>query len=150
MKGGAENNASSAVSATDLLHGLAKAYERFMSEGRLAVEPVDAYMPIFEALSSATALDGRIANARGWSWRKHVCNGEVVAGLRFARNRAHHQWAAVLHVTLGAALPAPSRIRCSSGVGAVTFRPGETTVAKRSTSITSPTYLRDSHSNGSK
>ena len=47
MKGGAENNVSSAVSATDLLHGLAKAYERFMSEGRLAVEPVDAYMPIF-------------------------------------------------------------------------------------------------------
>jgi hypothetical protein len=76
MKGGAENNASSAVSATDLLHGLAKAYEQFMSEGRLAVEPVDAYMPIFEALSWAAALDERIAAARGWSWRKHVSNGE--------------------------------------------------------------------------
>ena len=77
-----------------------------MSEGRLAVEPVDAYMPIFEALNWAAALDERIAvDAKGWSWRKRVSNGEVVAGLRFAHNRAHHQWAAVLYVTTGAILP---------------------------------------------
>src|SRR5215218_1090577 len=123
MKGGAENNASSTVSASDLLHGLAQAYERFMSEGRLAVEPVDAYMPIFEALNWAAALDERsqtsaaVTARRIWSWRERVTGGELVAGFRFARHRAHHQWASVLYVSPGRLCLIPFRLRCSSGVG---------------------------------
>lgn len=92
----------------------------------------------------------RIADTEGWSWRKHVSNGEVVAGFRFARNRAHHQWAAVLYVTSGAVLPTPCRRLYSSAGGGVSLRPGETTVARKSTPTSSPMYLRDSHLNGSK
>jgi hypothetical protein len=156
MKGGAENNASSTVSASDLLHGLAQAYERFMSEGRLAVEPVDAYMPIFEALNWAAALDEAIADecgghgAKDWSWRERVTGGELVAGFRFARHRAYHQWASVLYVSPGRLCLIPFRLRCSSGVGFASFQLGETTMARRSTPTTSPAYLRDSHLNGSK
>ena len=151
MKGGAENNVSSAVSATDLLHGLAKAYERFMSEGRLAVEPVDAYMPIFEALNWAAALDERIAvDAKGWSWRKRVSNGEFVAGLRFAHNRAHHQWAAVLYVTTGAILPTYLPMPLFEWRWRRDLPAGRDDRGKEEYADHLPTYPRDSHLNGSK
>jgi hypothetical protein len=84
-----------------------------MRHGRLATDPAEAYIPIFEALSWAAALDERLAtdfapdpNKPNWSWREHIDHGEVVAGFRFARHRAHHQWAEMLYVTGGAALPA--------------------------------------------
>jgi len=85
-----------------------------MAGGRIASDPADAYLPIFETLSWAVAIDERLAtdlssnpDIRDWSWRKRVPGGEVVAGFRFARNRAHHQWADVLYVTPGALLPTP-------------------------------------------
>jgi hypothetical protein len=70
-------------------------------------------LPIFEALNWAAALDERLAadfaggsNKKNWAWRKRFEGGETVAGFRFARNRAHHDWAEVLYVTEGAFLPA--------------------------------------------
>jgi hypothetical protein len=97
-----------------LFRGFSGAHDRFMMHGRIAAEPVDAYLPIFEALSWAVALDERLATEfatgsldRDWSWREQLSGGEVVAAFRFARNRAHHGWADVLHVTAGAVLPTP-------------------------------------------
>lgn len=90
-----------------LLEGYRAAWGRFMGQGRLAVDPAEAYMPIFEALNWAAALDGRLADETGWSWRANIEGGEIVAGFRFARHRAHHQWANVLYISPGAMLPAP-------------------------------------------
>jgi hypothetical protein len=95
------------VTPRDLLRGLTKTRERFLSTGRLATERIEAFMPIFEALNWAAALDARIADSEGWAWRERVRDAEVVAGFRYARHRAHHQWASVLYVTSGASLPAP-------------------------------------------
>ena len=93
-----------------LFRGFSGAHDRFMMDGRIAAESADAYMPMFEALSWAVALDKRLATEfatgsldRDWSWRERFQGGEVVAAFRFARNRAHHDWGC-----------APVDCRCSS------------------------------------
>ena len=49
------------VTAEVLLSGFEKTYDRFMAEGRLAIDPAEAYLPIFEALNWAAAIDERLA-----------------------------------------------------------------------------------------
>jgi hypothetical protein len=100
------------VVGVELLHkGFSRAFARFMETGRFAGEPADALIPIYETLNWATTLDERLASdaAAGegldWSWRANYTDGKVVAGVRYARNRVHHQWAEALYVTPGAQLP---------------------------------------------
>ncbi len=59
---------------------------------------VDSFMPLFEALHWATSLESRIAD--DWPdrsdakyWYRSMPAGATVRGVRFARNRVHHQWA---------------------------------------------------------
>jgi hypothetical protein len=64
---------------------------------------VDTFIPLFEALSWASSLEGRIAHewpdrqaARDW-WRQFP-TGETVRAIRHARNRVHHQWAEAITI----------------------------------------------------
>jgi len=95
----AQHGTTTAVTVDVLLRGLVSAYDRFMREGRIAADPFDAYVPIFEALNWAAVVDARLATHYGtvekpdWSWRDRFAGGEVVAGFRYARNSAQHDWA---------------------------------------------------------
>lgn len=60
----------------------------------------DDFRASFEALNWAVAIDERIAKTwapegkvLGWGWRGRVQAAEVMAGVRFVRNRVHHDWA---------------------------------------------------------
>lgn len=98
------------VSVRLLLDGYVKAVERFerAAKGR---DPGAAFLALFEALNWAVAIDERVkehwapdgANTEedktrqpGWGWRERVPGAEAMAGVRFARNRVHHQWADAL------------------------------------------------------
>jgi len=67
-------------------------------------DPTTAYNSLFEALNWAVALDERIGThwtpdretrdkPMGTKWRERLgWPAPVMAGVRFARNRVHHQW----------------------------------------------------------
>jgi len=81
-------------------------YLRALGRFELAVKGRDAgeaFIPLFEALNWAVALDDRTAThwapdgkVLGWSWRQRVPDAGVMGGVRFARNRVHHQWSDAL------------------------------------------------------
>lgn len=75
-------------------------------------DKVAAFHPLFEALNWAVALDNRIGahwapegKPLGWEWRERVSNGDLVQGLRWARNSVHHQWSDALVATDGRRYP---------------------------------------------
>jgi hypothetical protein len=63
-------------------------------------DPTTTYVSLFEALNWAVALDDRVGahwvpdvEPVGFEWRARLGHGaELMAGVRFARNRVHHQW----------------------------------------------------------
>ena len=77
-----------------LLRGYREGLGRF-HEARIGTDTVDAYLPLFEALNWAASLDEHL------DYPDHP----ELRGMRFARNRVHHQWAEALYVTEGAAYP---------------------------------------------
>jgi hypothetical protein len=87
-----------------LLDGYAQAVQRFEQAAKGCDAP-PAFLPLFEALNWAVALDERIAahwapegKQLGWGWRDRVEAADVMAGVRFARNRVHHQWSDALRL----------------------------------------------------
>lgn len=62
--------------------------------------PITALVGVFESLNWAVALDERIGKhwvpcgeSLGREWRGRLSRGaEIMDGVRFARNRVHHQW----------------------------------------------------------
>jgi hypothetical protein len=95
-----------------LARGFRQAHARFVNEGRLTREPKEAFFPIFEALTWAVALDDRLAlgfsgdrTKKDWGWRRAFADGETMMGVRFVRNRVHHQWADALYLSKGRAYP---------------------------------------------
>jgi hypothetical protein len=105
------------VRARRLTGGFAYAYERFQ-EGQAAGDAEATFRALFEALNWAVAIDDLIAltwsprgKVEGYAWRNDgaLGGGETLArvmdGLRYARNRVHHQWADALIATPGARLP---------------------------------------------
>jgi hypothetical protein len=89
-----------------LFEGFEQARQRFAAvvndlEGRAA------YFALFEALNWAVALDERIVatDLAKWQWRDRVADGDVVRGLRYARNRVHHDWVDALAIALGTLRP---------------------------------------------
>jgi hypothetical protein len=68
-------------------------------------EPLGVYVALFEALNWAVVLDDRTASmwapdgeVLGWSWRDRIGGGEMLRGVRFARNSMHHDWSEVLEL----------------------------------------------------
>lgn len=64
---------------------------------------VDVFIPMFEALHWATSLEYRIAadwpdRGDAKNWYRSFPAGETVRGVRFARNRVHHQWAEAIMI----------------------------------------------------
>jgi hypothetical protein len=102
-----------------MVNGMRMAVERFTAAGH---DPMPAAIPLFEALNWAVALDERLvkdwipdgkARRPGWDWPVRLTNeadAEAVRGIRFIRNRVHHQWAdALLLVKAGYSYPRRDR-----------------------------------------
>lgn len=87
-------------------------------------DPVATYVPLFEALNWAQALDERIRahwipNGKhvGYGWRDLIPNGEIMAGVSFARNSVHHDWSdAVVLRDAGVRFPVAFPLSFSTGV----------------------------------
>jgi len=105
------------VGARALTDGFAQAYGRFQS-AQTGREPTPAFFALFEALNWAHAVDDVIAKTwsprgkvEGYGWRSDpaLAGAEelpnVMSGLRYARNRVHHQWADALILEEGRRYP---------------------------------------------
>ncbi len=94
-----------------LLDGYEQACQRFY-DAMNGTSRDNTFMPLFEALSWAVSLDDRLQNiwkeapprTSKW-WSDGFAHGDTVKGVRFARNRVHHQWADALWLSHGAELP---------------------------------------------
>jgi hypothetical protein len=120
------------VRARLLTGGFAEAYGRF--QAAQAVGDAEAtFRALFEALNWAHAIDDLIAltwsprgKVEGYGWRGDPALGggetlaSVMDGLRYARNRAHHQWAEAVYSPSGAASPATTASSCSRSTAATT------------------------------
>jgi hypothetical protein len=105
------------VRARLLTGGYAQAYERFRAA--MAMHDPDAvFFALFEALDWAHAVDDLIAltwsprgKVEGYGWRSDPAIGggdelsNIMSGLRYARNRVHHQWADALVMEGGLTFP---------------------------------------------
>lgn len=94
-----------------MLGGYAAAYGRLV-DGVKEQDGQLMYRAAFEALNWAVALDDAIAQwwrpegqRLGFEWRERVRGAELMAGVRFARNRVHHQWADALALSAGRQYP---------------------------------------------
>lgn len=75
----------------------------------VAGDPIFAYNALFETLNWSVALDDRVGKhwapdgkPLGWRWRRRLGpEAEVMAGVRFARNRIHHQWSDAIVAAVG-------------------------------------------------
>lgn len=95
-----------------LLAGYSGALGRFGAAAR-GRDEIATFLPLFEALNWAVALDDRCAahwapegEPLGWRWRERVPGAEVMRGLRWARNGVHHQWSDALRLSEGSQFPA--------------------------------------------
>jgi len=94
------------VTYESMLIGFTDAVSRFEDPAAMD-DPVISYNALFEAIAWAVALDGRIG--QHWvpdgkplreGWRESLGHGAtVMAGVRFARNRVHHQWSDAIAAT---------------------------------------------------
>lgn len=85
-----------------LFAGYERARERFTTASQQH-DAEGAFFALFEALEWAVALDDFIAecwwpdgHALGFDWRARISGADLMSGLRYARNRVHHQWADAL------------------------------------------------------
>lgn len=89
---------SSVIEPRTLFKGYVQAVER-LADARPRSSPREqAVIALFEALNWAVTLDDRLRfdSTLGWDWREQITGGEIVGGLRLARNRVHHAWAPAL------------------------------------------------------
>jgi hypothetical protein len=97
---------SEAVAVAVLLDGFERASQRFHAVMN-GTDRDAAFIPLFEVLSSAACLDERFQDllppspTGGTFWSDDFSHGDTVKGIRFARNRVHHQWADALGFSLG-------------------------------------------------
>jgi hypothetical protein len=85
-----------------LVAGYEQACQRFYAVMR-SEDRADTFPPLFEALSWAVSIDDRFqslwaaarTNLATW-WSDGFAHGDTVRGVRYARNRVHHQWADAL------------------------------------------------------
>ena len=96
----------SQVPFSAMVLGLRLAVERFKNAAK-GTDPTAAALPLFESLNWTVALDERLQKdwvpdgppPIGRDWPKRIGNeadAEAVRGIRFIRNRVHHQWAEAL------------------------------------------------------
>jgi hypothetical protein len=85
-----------------MVRGFGSAKERYDTASELP-SPEPAYFALFESLNWAVAIDDVIGETwrpdggrLRWGWRTRVEGADVLIGVRFARNLAHHHWARAL------------------------------------------------------
>ncbi|HEV7566095.1 MAG TPA: hypothetical protein VGO31_09085 [Microbacteriaceae bacterium] len=85
-----------------MFEGYAGATSRF-HEAAKTRDTTATFIPLFDALNWAVALDDRAAKhwtpagePLGFGWREKVRAAEVMRGVRFVRNSVHHQWSDAL------------------------------------------------------
>jgi hypothetical protein len=85
------SNGDSAASARWewLVEGYRRALERFTATADARDKPEDRFIPLFETLNWVVAI---MDHPEG----QHLYTDEIVRGLRFARNRVHHDLADAL------------------------------------------------------
>lgn len=95
-----------------LVNGYEQACQRFYNVMNTD-ERDRTFPPLFEALSWAVCIDDRFqrlweaakTNPAEW-WSDGFTHGDTIRGVRYARNRVHHQWADALWLSRsGAQLP---------------------------------------------
>jgi hypothetical protein len=86
-----------------LAWGYRKAHERFKDATQLVDAPVEfTFPPLFEALNWAVTLGDRLGRP----------SHPYLAGIRFARNRVHHNWANALYYVRDPDIPvSPGLVR---------------------------------------
>jgi hypothetical protein len=88
-----------------MFNGYADALSRFDAAAK-SDDPGETFVPLFEALNWAVALDQRTAahfvpdgKPIGYAWPARIGYGAVVMpGVRFVRNSVHHQWSDALEL----------------------------------------------------
>jgi hypothetical protein len=84
-----------------LLVGFTDAVHRFETTAK-AINPIEVTVALFEALNWSILLEDHVreywkpdGESLDWGWREQLGHGsEVMGGVRFTRNRVHHQRAA--------------------------------------------------------
>jgi len=99
------------VTLAMMVGGYREALER-LNEASASENPSATFCPLFEALNWAVALDERISKLwapagkpLGLEWRDEAPDAKAMAGVRFARNRVHHNWADAIEVQSGLGFP---------------------------------------------
>jgi hypothetical protein len=93
------------VTTRSLLAGFEEAAQRFYVASK-ETDSDAAFRPLFEALNWSVSLDDRLqaaweaspTNPAKW-WSDGFIHGDDVKGVRYARNRVHHQWADALFLS---------------------------------------------------
>ncbi len=99
------------VTLRSLVGGFEEAAQRFYVASK-GTDPDLAFRPLFEALNWSVSVDDRLqaiwearrTNPAKW-WSDGFIHGDDVKGMRYARNRVHHQWADALFSSSGFAFP---------------------------------------------
>lgn len=83
-----------------MVEGLEGAVDRLVGGSIDSDRPGSAFIPLFEALNWAVALEDRTrahwapdGYPIGFKWRDRAPGAEFAGGVRVVRNRVHHQWA---------------------------------------------------------
>lgn len=90
---------------TVFMQGFSAASDRFVSASQSRSRD-ETFPPLFEALNWAAAVDLRITDRwnadspRACFWPSCYTHGDVLLGMRYVRNRVHHQWADAFDVSL--------------------------------------------------
>lgn len=115
------------VQVDTLVTGYQEAFKRFEAAigGR---DSQETFRPLFEALNWAVALDEMIAKVShpaaqklNFDWRNRVADADAMAGVRYARNRVHHQWADAVYLAEWGRIGERVGRRSPDRVGAATF-----------------------------
>ena len=85
------------VGLPTLLRGYDAAFER-LAPARAGEDPLALYIPLFEVLNWAVAVDDRLGQLLGKSWHGTHRRSGVNSGFRYIRNRVHHQWADAMYL----------------------------------------------------
>jgi hypothetical protein len=99
------------VTVAMMVRGFEAAADR-LEAAFLGNDSVATFCPLFEALNWAVGLDDRIGaiwvpegRPLAVDWRSRATGAHLMAGVRFARNRVHHNWADALEARDRATIP---------------------------------------------
>jgi hypothetical protein len=88
------------VPAEYLIDGFSRARGRFVEAAARGEPEVETFIPLFEALNWAAAIEAKIrddAKDRGErAYDTATPDGQLLLAMRFVRGRVHHQWALAL------------------------------------------------------